>query len=235
MDFADEIDVNKWLSGRVPGQVHPLQAECFLCLVAEEVREIQSTREIGGGGGGLCGRTWGEPLVLRVTPSQQPASKELDSANTLNEPGSEFFPRAKGKYKNENWPFIFKQLCVIYGDHNVLSCKSDFPYGINLSLPEQHTFKHTLTGCPAGWRRTLWNLSSLLSLCNSLLSFQVFSSILLQETLAFLAPPDFQFHLLSAGSLLGSGRVLFLEGYPSSSLQALSQNHLELTCLFPLS
>lgn len=57
MDFADEIDVNKWLSGRVPGQVHPLQAECFLCLVAEEVREIQSTREIGGGGGGLCGRT----------------------------------------------------------------------------------------------------------------------------------------------------------------------------------
>lgn len=30
---------------------HPLQAERFLRLVAE-VREIQSTREIGGGGGG---------------------------------------------------------------------------------------------------------------------------------------------------------------------------------------
>lgn len=59
-----------------------------------------------------------------------------------------------------------------------------------------------------------FEISRVYHLCNSLLSFQVFSSILLQETLAFLASPDFQFHLLSAGSLRGSGRVLFLEGCP---------------------
>lgn len=32
--------------------MHPLQAERFLRLVAEEVREIQSMSEIEGGGGG---------------------------------------------------------------------------------------------------------------------------------------------------------------------------------------
>lgn len=89
--------------------------------------------------------------------------------------------------------------CVSFG-FELSACS--FPVILSQALP--FFFSQICTSWfSAKGRRILWDLQSL-SLCNSLLSFQISSLLYSYKTiLAFLASPNLQFSLLNARNLLG--------------------------------